>query len=197
VGAIQVANGYLVDPFDIQPQDVTFSVAAHSLSQINRFTGHARHPYSVAQHTLALYELVPQTAKAAALIHDFPENWFNDLASPVKRTFPEYRAKEKEAMKAVVTVTGVSKHHLDMVDQYDKAIYINERDYLFPRVYGEGMNDAIRGLDIDAALADRLFGEQNWRTVRNRLNALFALYFPWAYVGIREIDYEDFYGDGG
>ena len=62
---------------------------AHALAQINRFTGHARRPYSVAEHsmlvaTIAAGEGASPVQQLAALLHDAHEAYVGDLASPAK-----------------------------------------------------------------------------------------------------------------
>ena len=62
---------------------------AHSLAQINRFTGHARRPYSVAEHSLlvagiAADEGASPISQLAALLHDAHEAYVGDMASPAK-----------------------------------------------------------------------------------------------------------------
>lgn len=64
-------------------------VIAHSLAQINRFTGHAARPYSVAEHSLLVCDIVAANghsaaAQLAALMHDAHESLCGDMASPVK-----------------------------------------------------------------------------------------------------------------
>lgn len=67
----------------------TIEVIAHSLAQINRFTGHAVRPYSVAEHSLLVCDIVAgmglgPAAQRAALMHDAHECLCGDVASPVK-----------------------------------------------------------------------------------------------------------------
>lgn len=59
--------------FDLS--DLTIFHVAHGLSQVNRFCGQTPKPYSVAEHSVALSYLVPQTPRmiALALLHDAPE----------------------------------------------------------------------------------------------------------------------------
>ncbi len=60
---------------------------AHALSTINRYTGHARWPYSVAQHSLMVAEIVAATSPGlglAALLHDAEEAYIGDWSSPLK-----------------------------------------------------------------------------------------------------------------
>lgn len=63
---------------------------AHALAQINRYTGHAARPYSVAEHSLLVCDLVQAAgldchAQMAALLHDAHEAFCGDAATPVKQ----------------------------------------------------------------------------------------------------------------
>lgn len=62
---------------------------AHHLAQINRFTGAASRPYSVAEHSLlcehiAASEGAGPMARLCALMHDAHEAYTSDMASPAK-----------------------------------------------------------------------------------------------------------------
>lgn len=64
-------------------------VIAHSLAQINRFTGHTARPYSVAEHSVLVCDIVAASglgthAQLAALMHDAHECLCGDVASPIK-----------------------------------------------------------------------------------------------------------------
>lgn len=72
----------------------TIAEIAHSLALINRFTGHARRPYSVAEHSLLVADLAAADGASAivqlaALMHDAHEAFSGDVASPVKWTVGE------------------------------------------------------------------------------------------------------------
>jgi uncharacterized protein len=63
---------------------------AHQLAQINRFTGACSRPYSVAEHSLFVYELsvhagASTVVQLAALLHDAHEAYTSDLSSPAKQ----------------------------------------------------------------------------------------------------------------
>lgn len=65
------------------------SEIAHALAQINRFTGHCKRPYSVAEHsvlvaTIAAGEGASTSAQLAALLHDAHEAYTGDVSSPAK-----------------------------------------------------------------------------------------------------------------
>ncbi len=67
----------------------SIEVIAHSLAQINRYTGHASRPYSVAEHSLLVADILAAMgldhhAQRAGLMHDGHECMCGDAASPVK-----------------------------------------------------------------------------------------------------------------
>ncbi len=74
----------LIDP---QPEDVCLEDIIRSLSNICRFNGHCLPFYSVAHHSL----LVQSCCKdhRAGLAHDFPEAYYSDISSPLKRAFEQ------------------------------------------------------------------------------------------------------------
>jgi len=76
---------------------------AHSLATINRFTGHALRPISVAEHSLLVADIVEQVlglglhAQLAGLMHDAHEVACGDVATPTKRQVgPQWDAFEHE-----------------------------------------------------------------------------------------------------
>jgi len=58
---------------------------AHSLSQINRWTGWAAYPISVAQHSVMVSFLVRPELAMHGLLHDAHECLVGDVNTPVKR----------------------------------------------------------------------------------------------------------------
>ena len=62
---------------------------AHALAQINRYTGHAMRPYSVAEHSLLVCEIVKGMgldchAQRAALMNDAHKAFTGDVTTPIK-----------------------------------------------------------------------------------------------------------------
>jgi hypothetical protein len=90
------ASGMVVDL--LRPQGAVFSVGdiAHHLSQINRYTGAARRPLSVAEHSLLVCEILERergerdpSVLLAALMHDAHEAYTQDLSAPAKQAVGE------------------------------------------------------------------------------------------------------------
>lgn len=107
-------------------------------------------------------------------MHDWSEAWFNDLASPVKAELLNYKDAEHNAQRFIADVMGVSEDELDDLDYFDKAIYIDERDALFPTIHNAGMGDDRIGLGVGR----KYFAETNWKDIRAGLIAEFGRLFP-------------------
>lgn len=89
---------------DINPLDI-----ATGLAHTARFGGQTRMFYSVAQHCLALAEMVDHpVAKLYALLHDAAEAYIGDMPTPIKATMPQFREAEKAIMRAVWEWAGFS-----------------------------------------------------------------------------------------
>lgn len=77
-----------------QSRDVRITDIAHSLALQNRFLGHTKHPYSVAQHSLNCL-LAARTFYSEynednewclqVLLHDAAEAYIGDIVTPVKK----------------------------------------------------------------------------------------------------------------
>jgi hypothetical protein len=67
---------------------------AHSLSQLNRWTGWGKYPLSVAQHSVMVSYLVPPTLAKHGLLHDAHETLTGDINTPVKRWIDSAHLRE-------------------------------------------------------------------------------------------------------
>lgn len=103
---------FLTSPNAEHPDNVpSLGEIAHSLSQINRFTGHACRPYSVAEHSLLVADIAhslgaDKEAELCALMHDAHECITGDVASPIKQVLGEvwadFEAMHERDRKSVV-----------------------------------------------------------------------------------------------
>lgn len=81
---IPTVTGRLVDLDHPHADDIDIEDIAHSLSQICRFTGQTRVPYSVAEHSVLVSYKVPQPLALAALLHDAHEAYIGDISRGMK-----------------------------------------------------------------------------------------------------------------
>lgn len=99
-------------PLDPHPEDIHIEDIAHALSQNNRFNGHLRWPYSVAQHSVNVMKLVKRTMTddhdilLFALLHDAAEAYIGDIIRPVKLYLPQFKEIENRIMEGVAERFG-------------------------------------------------------------------------------------------
>lgn len=145
---------------------------ATSLAKLCRFNGHCAGHYSVAEHSVLVSYLVPESLALVGLMHDAAEAYIGDLVSPLKALCPEFQAIEREVeahiMQALdiphLYLTGHDRHALKDADLLALAIEfycffgvgpIDLKDHLVGAFPG-GIPDYLRpkGLDWrDARLA--------------------------------------------
>jgi hypothetical protein len=84
---IQTISGEMIPLASPEPHHIRLPEIALALSRIPRFNGHTLQPWSVAQHSLLVLHLMPDTAtpteRLAALLHDAHEAYIGDITSPV------------------------------------------------------------------------------------------------------------------
>jgi len=119
---------------------------AHQLAQINRFTGACIRPYSVAEHSLLVWELAARAGAStvvqlAALLHDAHEIYTNDLASPAKQavdsvnnahawcTFEYIHKQHVRRAFGLLTTFAV---HAEQIREWDLIALATERRDLLP-----------------------------------------------------------------
>ncbi len=110
------------DPADVDPVDI-----AHALSQVNRFTGHTRWPYSVAEHCVHVHDGVEREPgettnshghtqrRLYALLHDAAEAYICDVARPVKPLLKGYAELEARVEAAILARFGCTPTEADRV----------------------------------------------------------------------------------
>jgi hypothetical protein len=112
----------------------------HSLAQINRYTGHAARPYSVAEHStlcssIAAYLNGTYLQQLLCLMHDAHESITGDVASPTKEMLGDvWRTFEDAQQDALLTsyelLDAFNEHrafikHCDLI-----ALAIERRDLM-------------------------------------------------------------------
>lgn len=110
--------------FEIEP-------IAHRLSQINRYCGALRHPYSVATHSVVVSRLAPVSCAWDALLHDITESFgIGDMISPIKRKDAFYNALEHAIRCQLVEPFGLFPEESSAVRHADERAYQLECFYL-------------------------------------------------------------------
>jgi hypothetical protein len=154
-----VASGvrfYLHDP---QPDLVRVTDIAHALANVNRFTGHPRRPYSVAEHSLNVRDLAvwlwrceinghggadepapyDDRVGAYALLHDAHEAYIGDIIRPVKKLIRGVDVLADRVQAAIHARFGLDivppSDIADVVEYADNAMLVIETRILFDFSY--------------------------------------------------------------
>jgi len=131
----------------IAPLSISTLDIAHALANINRFTGHALRPYSVAEHSLLVVEIMERDfgirqpgTLLAALLHDAHEAYTGDLSTPMKDLIDAcsagaWRREEQRIADAVLqrfNVLHTAGAHCAVIKRADLMALATERRDLLP-----------------------------------------------------------------
>ena len=88
---ICTVTGKELDIFALDQNDIDITDIIHALSMINRYNGHTRFPYTVAQHSVYVAQLEYKHSNnarqaLAGLMHDAAEAYVGDIVRPLKNT---------------------------------------------------------------------------------------------------------------
>lgn len=137
---ILIANGRLINPLNLQPEDIDLNVAVHALSRLPRYSGQTRQTYRVAEHVVKLTGVVPVHLRKAALLHDCSEGFgLLDFAHPIKLQMPEYRVIEDDMLQRIFARFDVPWEHMEELSPYDRRMCQDEMMQVFPEPYDIGL----------------------------------------------------------
>lgn len=136
------AYGHEVDLRYPQTASIVLPDIAHHLAQINRYTGAARRPYSVAEHSLLVLEIVERMlpmdvhGKFAALMHDAHEAYTNDLSTPAKGQVGDdwhnFEGRLERTVRSAFGLHAACHRWAAQIKQADLIALATERAQLLP-----------------------------------------------------------------
>lgn len=126
-------------------EDINIVDIAHALSQITRFGGHCKNPYTVAQHSLTVAAALEKDGFSkeiclTGLMHDAHEAYIGDITTPFKRFIQHKTGVPFSNLEAGIKQAISKRFGIDIiflpkaVIRYDEAILRTEAESLFDRI---------------------------------------------------------------
>jgi uncharacterized protein len=153
---IQTYTGRAFHFADFRSDDICIEDIAHALSMECRYGGHCAWHYSVAQHSVHVYDalvdfnLDDETLRQG-LLHDAPEAYIKDIPRPLKETLgPGYKALDKAIWHAICIRYGVIPDIAPIVKEIDLRLALDEKAALLSRGHKEwtGISSRFQPLGI-------------------------------------------------
>lgn len=119
-----------LSPSDVSLDAIHIDDIATALAKQCRFNGHCQGFYSVAEHSVLVSYLVPDSLALKGLLHDAAEAYLGDLVSPVRAVCPEYGEMEMAVLRRIHKALGVDTQNvtgrewldIEEADQLARAI---------------------------------------------------------------------------
>lgn len=92
---ILLQSGRLYDYLSPETNIWTIDDIALGLSNMCRYAGQVKKPYSIAQHSVYVSYVVDQNYALDGLLHDAAEAFLTDIPTPLKALLPDYQKLEE------------------------------------------------------------------------------------------------------
>lgn len=120
---IETFNGQFFSLDSEGYEGLTIENIAHALSMVNRFNGHTKFPYSVAEHSVHVASQLPPELQLIGLLHDGSEAFIQDMPAPFKPLLPDYARIEKQVQDRVYRAFQMDPVWVDSV--YDEVKFVD------------------------------------------------------------------------
>lgn len=160
---IVTPSGITIDPATPRIEDINLEDIAYGLAKEERFSGNTFVPYSVAQHSVHVTDLLSSphfhsvlkpTSEGlirAALLHDAAEAYLGDIVKPLKNLLPDYMELEGVWTEVIAKRFGLFEFQFDdhRLKQADDILFQCEAFTLTaaPEKYGVDRAETAKLLD--------------------------------------------------
>ena len=161
MNGILTYTGKVIDPLNVNPDDICIEDIAHGLSLLCRYNGQCDIFYSVAEHciTMATYPGFRKWNPLTMLLHDAAEAYIGDIIRPVKLLLPEFKRIENDFLSAIAfkLITKTS-WNFDTVNikEPDNIMLATEAFLMMPDEFFNGREDTSKSM-VDASIPFHYF----------------------------------------
>lgn len=127
-GMMRTRSGIWVNLINPTVDMVHLIDISHALSHLCRFTGHTSSLISVALHSKAVAQRVPDEHKFAALLHDATEAYLGDMAWPLKQLLPDYQKLEEKWHHVIAEKFNFQYPFHESIKEADAKVLFKEWD---------------------------------------------------------------------
>lgn len=148
-GIFNTTSGQTIDLRNPTEENILIEDIAAALSKICRFGGNTSEFYSVAQHSVMVALIAPESCKFEALLHDASEAYLGDVISPLKHLLREYKMLENNFSKVIekkfhLEVNATVREHIKhcdrmMLELEHEALQRNNPEKLAYVMYKHGL----------------------------------------------------------
>jgi len=126
---IRTHTGIYFNVFEPTLEMIDIKDIAHALSMIPRFGGHFPLPYSVAQHSVSVANLLDRKNAFTGLMHDASEAYLLDIPAPIKHNIPEYQKAEIKIMQLIAKKYKFQFPFINEIHEVDKKLLKSEWNF--------------------------------------------------------------------
>lgn len=126
-----INSGRMIDPLQISRYHFDIEELIHPICMLARYGGQTKAPYYVGEHTCKLYDVVPDSVKRCALLHDMSESIMVDMPRPIKHELPQYVELEEKIQEHIFWLFREPWANMAVLKPYDDNMCIDEMDQVF------------------------------------------------------------------
>ena len=137
MNGILTYTGKVIDPLNVNPDDICIEDIAHGLSLLCRYNGQCDIFYSVAEHciTMATYPGFRKWNPLVMLLHDAAEAYIGDIIRPIKLLLPEFKRIENDFLHAIAFKLITKRlwySDFDAIKEPDNIMQATEAFFMMP-----------------------------------------------------------------
>jgi hypothetical protein len=128
MNTMNTLHGHTIDFKTGDVSGVHIEEIAHVLALTNRFGGHTKRPYSVAQHSVEVSNHIRRHLALEGLLHDAGEVYIGDVVRPLKHLFSGLSGIEMRFMRLIREIYCLSTKPDDWeeVSRVDRRVLLTE-----------------------------------------------------------------------